>query len=211
MITLPSNAEGTNDMMNSSRGSRTPPWLHHVGPTMAARARPKPSSRQFEDLSRCFSFASAALWWMDGCGSRPRSNGIMNRAQNRPSWPAWADWPRPVSAPSHSPILLGQLLTCSLLHVGPWHCLLHDLDIAPCLVRFNIFCSGPWILRLHASVPGPFGVMFIMCLDLCWALWSSLEVLGELILKVSSLTLVSHVNNKLQNGHSRVNMIPSGG
>jgi hypothetical protein len=67
MITSPSNAEGTNDLMNSSRGSGTPPWLHHVGPTMAARAWPKPSPRQLMDLrrpsasSRCFSFVSVAL------------------------------------------------------------------------------------------------------------------------------------------------------
>jgi hypothetical protein len=52
-------------------GSRTPPWLHHVGPTMVARAWPRPSPRQLEDLrrpsasSRCFSFVSAALLWMD--------------------------------------------------------------------------------------------------------------------------------------------------
>jgi hypothetical protein len=39
---------------------------------MVARARPKPSPRKLEDLRRpsasswCFSFVSAALWWMDG-------------------------------------------------------------------------------------------------------------------------------------------------
>jgi hypothetical protein len=45
MITSP-NVEGTNDLTNSSRGSGTPPWLHHAGPTMAARAWHKPSPRQ---------------------------------------------------------------------------------------------------------------------------------------------------------------------
>jgi hypothetical protein len=39
---------------------------------------------------------------------------------------------------------------------------------------------------------------------------SSLEVLDELIMKVSSLTLVSYVNNKLQNQNARVNLIPPG-
>jgi hypothetical protein len=39
MVTSP-NVEGTNDLTNSSRGSGTPPWLYHVGPTMAARAWP---------------------------------------------------------------------------------------------------------------------------------------------------------------------------
>jgi hypothetical protein len=38
MITSPSNVEGTNDLTNSSRGSRTPPWLHHAGQTMAVEA-----------------------------------------------------------------------------------------------------------------------------------------------------------------------------
>jgi hypothetical protein len=34
MITSPLNVEGTNNLTNSSRGARTPPWLHHAGPTM---------------------------------------------------------------------------------------------------------------------------------------------------------------------------------
>jgi hypothetical protein len=67
----PSNVEGTNDSTNSSSNFGTPPWLHHVGSTMAAKAWPRPSPRQLEDLrrssasSRCFSFVSVALWWMD--------------------------------------------------------------------------------------------------------------------------------------------------
>jgi hypothetical protein len=52
--------------------------------------------------------------------------------------------------------------------------------------------------------------VFIMCLNLCRVLWSSLEVFDELIPKVSSLTLFSCVNNKLQNRHARVNLIPWG-
>jgi hypothetical protein len=59
--------------MNSSRGFGTPPWLHHTGPTMVAKAWSRPSPRQLEDLrwsstsSRWwFYFVSAALWWMDG-------------------------------------------------------------------------------------------------------------------------------------------------
>jgi hypothetical protein len=31
-------------------GSGTPPWLQHAGLTMAARAWPRPSPRQLEDL-----------------------------------------------------------------------------------------------------------------------------------------------------------------
>jgi hypothetical protein len=48
MITSP-NVEGANDLTNSSRGSGTPTWLYHAGPTMVARAWPKPSPRQLED------------------------------------------------------------------------------------------------------------------------------------------------------------------
>jgi hypothetical protein len=33
-------------------GSGTPPWLHHVGPTMAARDWPRPSPKKLEDLRR---------------------------------------------------------------------------------------------------------------------------------------------------------------
>jgi hypothetical protein len=51
MITS-SNVEGTNDLTNSSRGFGTPPWLYHAGPTMVARAWPKPSPRQLEDSRR---------------------------------------------------------------------------------------------------------------------------------------------------------------
>jgi hypothetical protein len=67
MITSPSNVEGTNDLKNSSRGSGTPPCLHHAGGTVVAREWPKPSPRKLEDLRRplascrCFSFVSAAL------------------------------------------------------------------------------------------------------------------------------------------------------
>jgi hypothetical protein len=73
MVTSP-NVEGTNDLTNSSRGSETPPWFYHAGPTMAARAWPKPSPRQLEDSrqpsasSRCFSFVSATLWWIYAFG-----------------------------------------------------------------------------------------------------------------------------------------------
>jgi hypothetical protein len=52
----------------------------------------------------------------------PRAKGVTNRARNRlGSRPGptglGSFWPG--SAPSRSPMLLGQLLTCSLMHVGP--------------------------------------------------------------------------------------------
>jgi hypothetical protein len=49
----------------------------------------------------------------------PRSKGGANRARNTPGRQAWANRPRPGSAPSRSRMLLGQLLTYSLL---PYAC-----------------------------------------------------------------------------------------
>jgi hypothetical protein len=66
MITSPSNTEGTNDLMNSNRGSVTPPWLHHTGLNMAARAWPKPSPRQLEDLRPSSAFFSVLLLRVGG-------------------------------------------------------------------------------------------------------------------------------------------------
>jgi hypothetical protein len=63
------------------------------------------------------------------------------------------------------------------------------------------------VLRVDALVLGFFGVMFTSCLDLWRASWSSLEVLDELNPKVYSLTLISCVNNKLQNRHATVNLL----
>jgi hypothetical protein len=186
MITSLSNVEGTNDLTNSSRGSGTPPWLHHAGPTMASRAWPKPSPRQLKDLQWpsasfwYFSFVSAALWWMDGSGGcRRHRQYIEEHLGQRASWTelgtGQAGRPRPigpgpfwlVSAPFCSLTLLGQLLTCSLLHVGPWHHLLHGLDRAPCRASFNIFCSGPW--SFTTSCFGP------------WAIWSHVHHVSWLV------------------------------
>jgi hypothetical protein len=55
-------------------------------------------------------------------------------------------------------MLLGQLLTCSLMHVGPLRHLLHGLDKAPCRASFRIFCPGPWSFTASCFDP--------------WALWS---------------------------------------
>jgi hypothetical protein len=74
---------------------------------------------------------------------------------------------KPVSAPFRSPTLLGQLSTCSLLHVGPWCRLLHGLDRAPCRASFSIYCLGPW--SFPASCFGP------------WAIWSHVQEVSWLV------------------------------
>jgi hypothetical protein len=124
--------------------------------------------------------------------SQPNDNLGQREVRTRPRT-SQAGYPRPTgpgpfrlgSAPSRSLMLFGQLLTCSLLHVGAWRRLLHGLDRAPCHSSFNIFDSGSWSFTDSCFAPGPFGVMFMMCLDLCRASWSSLEVLDELFPKVS--------------------------
>jgi hypothetical protein len=65
----------------------------------------------------------------------------------------------------------------------------------------------PGVLHVEASFLGSFGVVFTSCLDLWQASWSSHKVLDELIPKVSSLTLISCVNNKLQKPHASLNML----
>jgi hypothetical protein len=119
-------------------GSRTPPWLHHAGPTMVARAWSRPSPRQLEDL-RQSSVSSRMLLLcvggslMNGWMWRPAEAEAINRQapsskgartgletgpDDRPG-PIGPGPFRPVLAPSRSPMLLGQLFTCSLMHVGP--------------------------------------------------------------------------------------------
>jgi hypothetical protein len=95
----------------------------------------------------------------------PRSKGAWTGPETgQAGWPGTIG-PGPFqlgSAPFRSPTLLGQLLTCSLLHVGPWRRLLHGLDRAPCRVSFNIFCSGPW-----SFVPSHCGP---------WVIWSHVHL-----------------------------------
>jgi hypothetical protein len=83
MVTSP-NVEGTNDLLISCRGSGTPPWLYHAGPTMAARAWPKPSPKQLEDLrepSVLFFRLGGSL--MNGWMWRPAEAEAINRQAPR--------------------------------------------------------------------------------------------------------------------------------
>jgi hypothetical protein len=70
-----------------------------------------------------------------------------------------------------------------------------NISRAELISLVNIQVLG--VLRVDASVLGLFGVLFTSCIDLWRASWSSLTVLDELIPKVSYLTLISCVNNKL--------------
>jgi hypothetical protein len=137
----------------------------------------------------------------------PMSKGVANRARNRPGRPTWDDRPRSGSVTFRSPTLLGQLLTCSLLHVGPWRRLLHCLDRAPCCASFSIFCQVPRVLCLHIVFLGSFGVIFTSSVDLCQATWSSHKVVIELFPEVLLLVPKSCVNNIPQISNSQVNLL----
>jgi hypothetical protein len=181
---------------------------------MAARVGLSHLLDDFEDSRRpsLLLLGFAEFLWMDGCGGRRRQRQFIDKhlgqkgARTGPGV-GWAGRPRPAgpgSLPgcfSHDP-----LFVCTCM----W-----DFDIISFTVKAWILTMQAslffgWVpedLHVDASVLGSFGVMFIACLDSCRASWSSSKVLGELIPKVSSLTLISYVNNKLQNRHASVNLL----
>jgi hypothetical protein len=136
---------------------------------MAARVGRGHLLDNFED-SRWLSSLSlgfAEFLWLNGCDGRRRQRQFIDKhLGQRASWTGLetgqADRPMPGSAPFHSPMLLGQLLTCSLMHVGPWRRLPHGLDGAPCCASFSIFRSGPW-----SFVPSHCGP---------WVIWSHVHL-----------------------------------
>jgi hypothetical protein len=143
-------------------GSRTPPWLHHGGPFI------KIKHTWNVELAAAVVFLPVLLLRVGGS----LMNGWMWRsveaeAINRRAPRSKGVRTGPRTSPSHSLMLLGQLLTCSLMHVSPWHRLLHGLDKAPCRASFNIFCLGPW--SFPASCFGP------------WAIWSHVHEVSLLV------------------------------
>jgi hypothetical protein len=156
-----------------------------------------------------------SMWWSTAAEAinrrTPRAKGVANRAKKSLGWSDWADRPRPFLG-RFGPVFLPG-------------CFLHDsLFVCTCMWAFDVvsFTVKAWILAIQASlfsgwvredlhvdasVLESFGVMFIVCLDLWRSSWSPLEVLDELIPKVSYLTLISCVNNKLQNRHASVNLL----
>jgi hypothetical protein len=174
---------------------------------MVARAWPKPSPKQLEDSrrpsasSRCFSFVSAALWWIDGCGGRRRQwqfidkhlgqKGDANRARSGLGRSAQAGRPRP-NSDQLGPGFLPGCFSCDPLFVCTcmWAFDVTSFTVKALILTMQATLFSGWVLEdLHvdASVLGWFGVMFIACVDSCRASWTSSKVLGELIPKVSFL------------------------
>jgi hypothetical protein len=129
--------------------------------------------------------------------------------------PAWADRPRPISAQfvaSFAWCWFPSLLDPSpLLHVGPCHQFLSELDEAPCLARFNTFLARSSEFSILSSwVLGLLGVVFTSLLDLYRASRSCHEVLNELIPEVLLSRLKPFINTKLQNRHAQGNLLYHG-
>jgi hypothetical protein len=137
--------------------------------------------------------------------------GDANRAQSGLGQSAQAGRLRPISArfgPGFLPSWFSRdpLFVCTCM----WAFDVVSFTVKSWILAMQASLFSGWVpkdLHVDASVLGSFGVMFIACLDLWRASWSPLEVLDELIPNVSSLTLISCVNNKLQNRHASVNLL----
>jgi hypothetical protein len=86
-----------------------------------------------------------------------------------------------------------------LLRVGPCRQFLSELDVAPCLARFDTFLarSSEFVI-FSGLVPGLLGVKFASLHDLYRASRSCHEVLDELILEVLLSMLKPCINTELQ-------------
>jgi hypothetical protein len=103
----------------------------------------------------------------------PRAKRGANRARNRLGQLAWADRLRPILA-RFGPV---SLLDASRSIVDLLPYLRWALNVVFSMVWIELLVAQasassvqvPGVFRLRASVPGPFGVMFMVCLDLCRA------------------------------------------
>jgi hypothetical protein len=132
----------------------------------------------------------------------------------------WANQPGPTGLGPFGPVsrLLRPVLvpessrSFPLLHVGPCHQFLSELDEAPCLARFDTFLarSSEFVI-FSGLVPELLGVKFASLHDLYRASRSCHKVLDELISEVLLSTLKPFINTKLQNRHARMNLLYQGG
>jgi hypothetical protein len=136
-----------------------------------------------------------------------RSKGEATGPRNGPGRLAWAH-PDPVACLLHVASVPESSRSLPLLHVGPCHQFLSELDEAPCPARFDTFLTGSSEFVIFSDlVPGLLGVMFASLHDLYRPSRSCHEVLDELILEVLLSTLKPCINTKLQNRHARMNLL----
>jgi hypothetical protein len=136
----------------------------------------------------------------------PRSKGAANWAQNGLGRSAWAHF-RPGSARPSSTLLFKLTRIYAELLVGPWRCFSRDLDKGTWRVNSRIFCLGPRSFTASCFSPR---VVWSHIHHVSWLVLGfmiSSKLLDELILKLSSLTLISRINNKLQKLHASVNLL----
>jgi hypothetical protein len=125
--------------------------------------------------------------------------------------PAWAHF-GPVRCLLCAVLLPESSKSFPLLHVGPCHQFLSELDEAPYLARFSTFLARSSEFSIFSGwVLGLLGVVFTSLLDLYRASRSCHEVLNELIPDVLLSMLKPCINTKLQNRHAQVNMLYHGG
>jgi hypothetical protein len=135
-----------------------------------------------------------------------RSKGVTG-PRNGPGWPTWAHF-----GPVHRLLCVVSVPESSrsfpLLHVGPCHQFLSELDVAPYPARFGTFLgrSSEFVI-FSGLVPGLLGVKFASLHDLYGASRSCHKVFDELIPEVLLSTLKPCINTKLQNRHARTNLL----
>jgi hypothetical protein len=142
-------------------------------------------------------------------GSRSGAINKMHLGQRGADWaskwagpaglgrPAWAHF-GPVRGLLRPVLLPESSISSPLLHVGPCHQFLSELDQAPCLARFGTFLarSSEFVI-FSGLVLGLLGVVFTSLVGLYRASRSCHEVLNELIPKVLVSMLKPCINTKL--------------
>jgi hypothetical protein len=146
------------------------------------------------------------------------------RLKGEATWP-WngMGWPAGLGQPTWAHPDLVAFLLCPmsvpessrsfpLLHVGPCRQFLFELDVDPCLARFDTFLGRSSEFFIFSGlVPGLLGVKFASLHDLYGASRSWHKVLDELIPEVLLSTSKPCIDTKLQNRHGQMNLLYQGG
>jgi hypothetical protein len=120
--------------------------------------------------------------------------------------------PGPVACLLRVPSVPESSRSFPLLHVGPCHQFVSELDVAPCPARFGTFLGRSSEFVIFSDlVPGLLRVEFASLHDLYGVSRSCHKVLDELIPEVLLSMLKSCINTKLQNQHAGMKLLYQGG